>query len=122
MDKILIRGLRVFAFHGVNPEEKEEGQLFVVDLTACLDLRGACNTDRLENTVSYAKIIKTVRRVLQADKNDLLEFTAQQIIDAVFAEYPPVQQLTVVLKKPDAPIRADFDYVAVELSRGRKQD
>ncbi|HIT52584.1 MAG TPA: dihydroneopterin aldolase [Candidatus Fimivicinus intestinavium] len=122
MDKILIRGLRVFAFHGVNPEEKEEGQLFVVDLTACLDLRGACNTDRLENTVSYAKIIKTVRRVLQADKNDLLEFTAQRIIDAVFAEYPPVQQLTVVLKKPDAPIRADFDYVAVELSRGRKQD
>ncbi len=122
MDKILIRGLRVFAFHGVNPEEKEEGQLFVVDLTACLDLCGACNTDRLENTVSYAKIIKTVRRVLQADKNDLLEFTAQQIIDAVFAEYPPVQQLTVVLKKPDAPIRADFDYVAVELSRGRKQD
>ncbi len=122
MDKILIRGLRVFAFHGVNPEEKEEGQLFVVDLTAWLDLHRACETDSLENTVSYAKIIKTVRRVLQAGKNDLLEFTAQQIIDAVFAEYPPVQQLTVVLKKPDAPIRADFDYVAVELSRGRKQD
>ena len=58
MDKILIRGLRIFAFHGVNPEEKEDGQLFIIDLTAALDLREPCETDRLETTVSYAKIIK----------------------------------------------------------------
>jgi dihydroneopterin aldolase len=58
---------------------------------------------------------------MQAGKNDLLEFTAQQVIDAVFAEYPPVRQIEIRLKKPDAPIRADFDYVAVELTRGRKQ-
>ncbi len=121
MDKILIHGLRIFAFHGVNPEEKEDGQLFIVDLTASLDLQHACETDGLENTVSYAKIIKTIRRVMQAGKNDLLEFTAQQVIDAVFAEYPPVRQIEIRLKKPDAPIRADFDYVAVELTRGRKQ-
>lgn len=121
MDKILIRGLRIFAFHGVNPEEKEDGQLFIVDLTASLDLQHACETDGLENTVSYAKIIKTIRRVMQASKNDLLEFTAQQVIDAVFAEYPPVRQIEIRLKKPDAPIQADFDYVAVELTRGRKQ-
>lgn len=122
MDKILIRGLRIFAFHGVNPEEKEAGQLFIIDLTAYLDLQQACKADDLENTVSYAKIIKTVRRVMQSRKNDLLEFTAQQVIDAVFAEYPPIQRIEIVLKKPDAPIRADFDYVAVELTRGRKQD
>ena len=46
MDKILIRGLRIFAFHGVNPEEKEDGQLFIIDLTAALDLREPCETDR----------------------------------------------------------------------------
>lgn len=118
----MIRGLRIFAFHGVNPEEKENGQLFIVDLTVFLDLQPACNNDDLENTVSYAKIIKTIRRVLQAEKYDLLEFTAQQVVTAVFAEYPPVQRVEIVLKKPDAPIRADFDYVAVELTRGRKQD
>lgn len=120
MDKIRIRGLRIFAFHGVNAEEKESGQLFIIDLTAFLDLQPACYNDDLESTVSYAKIIKTIRRVMQAEKNDLLEFTAQQVVDAVFAEYPPVQRIEIVLKKPDAPIRADFDYVAVELTRGRK--
>lgn len=122
MDQILIRGLRVFAFHGVNPEEKRDGQLFIVDLTALLDLQRACGSDRLEETVSYAKMIKTIRRVLQDGKNDLLEFTAQQIVDAVLAEYPMIQQVQIVLKKPDAPIQADFDYVAVELTRGRKAE
>lgn len=121
MDKILIRGLRIFAFHGVNPEEKEDGQLFIIDLTAALDLREPCETDRLETTVSYAKIIKTIRRVMQSSKNDLLEFTAQQVINAIFAEYPLVQQVEIRLKKPNAPIRADFNYVAVELIRGRNE-
>lgn len=30
MDKILIRGLRIFAFHGVNPEEKEDGSFLLL--------------------------------------------------------------------------------------------
>ena len=84
-------------------------------------MREPCETDRLETTVSYAKIIKTIRRVMQSGKNDLLEFTAQQVINAIFAEYPLVQQVEIRLKKPNAPIRADFNSVAVELIRGRHE-
>ena len=32
MDTIHIKGLRLFAYHGVNPEEKRDGQTFVLDL------------------------------------------------------------------------------------------
>ena len=31
MDKIIVRGLKIFAYHGVNPEEKQDGQNFVFD-------------------------------------------------------------------------------------------
>ena len=31
MDKISIKGLRLFAYHGVNPEEKENGQTTLFD-------------------------------------------------------------------------------------------
>lgn len=27
MDKIIVNGLKLYAYHGVNPEEKEDGQL-----------------------------------------------------------------------------------------------
>ena len=32
MDTIHIKGLRLFAYHGVNPEEKRDGQTFVLAL------------------------------------------------------------------------------------------
>ena len=39
--------------------------------------------------------------------------------EAVLAEFP-VQEVTVLLKKPRAPIAADFDDVAVEITRSRE--
>ena len=119
MDKIYINDLKVFAYHGVNPEEKEDGQNFYLDLEISLDISKACKTDDLNDTVSYAKIIKTVIRVMTAEKYDLLEHTAQVVVDAIFAEYEKVEKIKIKLKKPEAPIKADFGYVAVELERTR---
>ena len=73
MDKILISGMKVFAYHGVNPEEKRDGQNFILDISAGVDLSGACRSDRLEDTVSYAKIIKTALRAMTESSCDLLE-------------------------------------------------
>lgn len=117
MDKIIIKGLRLFAYHGVNEEEKIHGQDFVIDLTASLDLTRPCESDDLNDTVSYAKIIKTVRRVFTAEKYDLIEKCAGEVASAVLEEYPEISEVTVRVMKPDAPISADFGYVAVEITR-----
>ena len=69
---------------------------------------------------SYAKIIKTVRRVAQSEKNDLLERVAQRVADELFLEFDKIQSLIITLKKPEAPIKADFQYVAVTIERSRK--
>ena len=119
MDKIIIKGLKLFAYHGVNDEEKENGQQFEFDITAELDLSAACKSDDLNETESYAKIIKTVRRVFTAEKYDLIEKAAQVTADALLEEYPKIKSVTVTLKKPFAPIKAEFDYVAVEITRSR---
>ena len=57
MEKIIIKGLKLFAYHGVNPEEKENGQNFILDITAELDADAAKKSDNIDDTVSYAKII-----------------------------------------------------------------
>ena len=72
MDKISIKGLRLFAYHGVNPEEKRDGQEFIIDLDYYVDITKACHLDDLSDTVSYAKVVKTVRRVFTAEKYDLI--------------------------------------------------
>lgn len=120
MDKIYIRGLRVFAYHGVNPEEKEKGQPFELDVTLSLDLSRPGKTDDLRDTVNYSKVTKCVLRTMQTGKDDLIERAAARVAEAVLAEFP-VQEVTVLLKKPRAPIAADFNYVAVEITRSREE-
>jgi dihydroneopterin aldolase len=120
MDSIIINGLRVFAFHGVNAEEKENGQTFEIDLVAKADLKKACESDNLRDTVSYAKIIKTVIRVMTEEKNDLIERAAQRVAQALLEEYEMLASVEVTLKKPDAPIKADFNYTAIKIERNRR--
>lgn len=119
MDKILIRDLKIFAYHGVNPEEKEDGQNFVFDIDAFVDISVPCVSDNVEDTVSYAKIIKQTVRVFTAQKDDLLERAAQRVADSLFENFDKIQALRIVLKKPEAPIKADFGYVGVEMYRER---
>lgn len=116
MDKIVIRGLRIFAYHGVNPEEKEKGQPFVLDITLYKDLSLPGATDDLNDTVNYSRVAKTAARVMLAQKDDLIERAATRVAEAVLADFP-VREVTVLLKKPRAPIAGDFDYVAVEITR-----
>ena len=119
MDKILIKDLTVFAYHGVNPEEKVEGQPFVMDITCRLDLSLPCKSDNVEDTVSYAKIIKETKRVFLLQKDDLLERAAQRVTDALFEKFDKIEEITLLLKKPEAPIKAAFGFVGVEITRRR---
>jgi len=120
MDKIIIQGLRIFAFHGVNPPEKLKGQPFELDIVMELPLEKPGRSDRLEETVNYSSAVKLVQRVMTEEKYDLIERAAQQTADALLAEFPEVVRVELTLKKPRAPIAADFDYVAVQIRRERK--
>ncbi len=120
MDKIIIKGLKVFAYHGVNPEEKVDGQYFILDITAYTSLKNAGQTDNLNDTVSYAKILKTAVNVMNEDKYDLIEKAANRVAEKILLDFNTLDQVDICLKKPQAPIKADFDYVAVEISRDRR--
>lgn len=121
MEKIIIKGLRLKAYHGVNPEEKTDGQMFELDITALIDAKNAYSSDELDDTVSYAKIIKTARVVFTAESYNLIEYAANKVGMEIMKKYPKLKSVTVLLKKPEAPISADFDYVAVEETITREE-
>jgi len=119
-DVLLIHGLKLFAYHGVNDEEKRHGQYFLLDISAKLDTSSACASDNLADTVSYAAVLKTARAAFTQARYDLLERAAQLVADAVLAAYPPLLEITVRVLKPDAPINAEFDAVGIEITRKRE--
>jgi dihydroneopterin aldolase len=119
MDKITVRGLKIFAYHGVNQTEQEQGQIFILDIDAYIDLQVPCKTDYIEDTVSYAKILKTANAVMLEQKNFLIERAAQRVAEKLLMEFSKIISVEITIKKPNAPIDADFDYTSATISRGR---
>lgn len=121
MEKIIVKGLKIKAFHGVNPQEKIDGQNFILDITAELDVKKAQLSDNVDHTVSYSDIIKTTTAVFTEKSYNLIETAANKVGMEIMRTYPKLRSVTVLLKKPEAPIKADFEYVAVEDTITREQ-
>lgn len=120
MDRIYIKGLDVFAYHGVMPKEKRDGQRFVLDITLDCDLSKAGRTDRLEDTVDYTAVMDAAVQAMTENSYDLIERAASRTAEAILRAEEKVEKVTLCLRKPEAPIDKIFDYVAVEITRERK--
>lgn len=120
MDRIYIKGLDVFAYHGVMPKEKRDGQRFVLDITLDCDLSRAGRTDRLEDTVDYTAVMDAAVQAMTENSYDLIERAASRTAEAILRAEEKVEKVTLCLRKPEAPIDKIFDYVAVEITRERK--
>lgn len=121
MDKIRLKGMRFFGYHGVYPEENKLGQQYIVDLTMVLDLSAAGRTDDLEQTVSYPDVMKRVRDIVEGPPFQLIEALAEHIASAVLDTYTKVSEITVRVTKPNPPVDVLFDGVSVEICRRREQ-
>ena len=77
MDKIWIKDLEIFAYHGVLAEEKRNGQKFYVTVSMDVDLHAAGMTDDLDKTVNYAEVCELIRRTMQEESYDLIEAAAE---------------------------------------------
>ena len=119
MDTIILKGLRFFSHVGVFPEEKAEGQPFILDLSCRFDKPiAAVDSDRLTESVSYADIYEAVKAVVEPARFDLIEHLAGQVADTVLTQFP-IDCVLVTVKKPQAPIDGEFDYMGVQIERSR---
>src|SRR5215208_4896476 len=89
-DEILLEGMRFYAYHGVNPEERALGQRFTVDIALAVDLRRAGQSDDLADTVSYSAVYKLVREIVEGEPRQLIEAVAEKIAVAILTGFPPV--------------------------------
>lgn len=117
-DRIAVAGIEVFAHHGVLQEEKENGQLFAVDVELELDLQAAGRSDDLADTVDYGALAEQVHRRVAEERWNLIETVAGRVSDLLL-EDPRVSATTVRVHKPQAPIGVPFRDVVVTVHRSR---
>ncbi len=117
-DRIRLVGLRGRGHHGVLARERAEGQDFLVDLELVLDTRAAAATDELGHTVDYGRVASDAVAVVEGEPVALLETLAARLADRCLLD-PRVEQVTVTVHKPQAPIPVPFDDVTVTITRRR---
>lgn len=117
MDKIILKNLAFFGFHGVLEQEKTLGQKFFVDITVSTDTKNAGLSDEVDDTVSYAEIYEIARFHTQEKRYDLIEALAENISKDILMKYNDISEIETEIKKPEAPVRGIFDYMAVRICR-----
>jgi dihydroneopterin aldolase len=115
---IEVLGLAVHAHHGVREHEKQRGQRFLLDLVLVPSSAAGCESDVLEDTVSYSDAANLAVEIATAQRFDLIERLAAVIADTLLARFP-LAQATVRVHKPAAPIRHPFDDIVVSVTRTR---
>jgi dihydroneopterin aldolase len=118
-DRIILRDLGFYGFHGLFAEEERLGQRFFVDLECGVDLSAPGETDAIGHTVSYADIYDVVKATFETKRTRLIEALGQNIVTALFERFGDINWIIVRIRKPEAPIAMVRGEAAIELHRVR---
>ena len=114
MTTIELAGLEVFGYHGVNEDERRDGQRLLYDVE--LEVGEAGSSDRIEDAVDYRKVAVCVREVSESRAFHLLEALAAAVADALLDRFP-VTRVRVRVRKPD--VRLPVEHAAATVERSR---
>lgn len=110
--KIIVEGIRLYAYHGCMDEEARVGGNYIVDVTIEADLSEAAKTDDLSKTVDYCEVYEIVKAEM-AIRSKLIEPVAQRIINSLKKKFTTLQHAEVKLTKLNPPINGDVEKVSV---------
>lgn len=104
--------------HGALNFEKSNPQPFHVDIALEMDLTKVCESDNLDDTISYVEVADRARIIVEIEQFALIERLAWRIADEILS-MPKVRRVEVTVHKPHAPIPVIFDDVSVTLSKSK---
>lgn len=121
MDKIKIKNLEVFAYHGVLKEENVLGQKFIISLTMYTDIKKAGNSDELQYSINYAEVSQFITEYMKSHTHQLLEAVAEQLSKELLirftTEHVELKKVKLEIKKPWAPVLLPLETVSVQIKR-----
>lgn len=120
MDSLIIKNLKVYAYHGVFAGEKELGQNFILNLEIKYNMALAAESSDLAKSIHYGILCQEITDWVQESKEDLIESVAWKVLKNIFKKYEIVTEISIELDKPSAPIALPLDYCGVRINRKRQ--
>lgn len=109
--------MEFYGYHGVNQEEKIQGQKFVVDLEINCSLLLPGQTDDLNDTVNYSQVYKLIKSIVEGPSQNLIESVAENIAYRILNE-TSADEVTVKVSKLQPPIKgSQIKSAAAQITR-----
>lgn len=118
MDQIIIENLQVYAYHGVYREENEKGQNFYINAVLETDTVNAGTLDDLELSTNYGEVCRFLDEFIKRHTYRLIETVAEKTAEAILLNFPLIRQVTLEVRKPEAPVPLPFESISVRITRG----
>ncbi|MBD5233018.1 MAG: dihydroneopterin aldolase [Bacteroidales bacterium] len=103
-----IQNLKIYAHHGVDPQENVVGNYFEVNVNLAFPCADAMADDDLAHTINYAEVTAIIQEQMSITSK-LLENVVYRIYKALTARYPQITSGEISLYKLNPPIRAEID-------------
>ena len=116
MDKIRLKNIQLFGYHGYFKEERKIGQKFEVDIEISTELIKAAESDNLKKTVNYQDVFNEVTNYFKFNRKKLIETVAHDIAKIILFK-KNVIDVKIIIRKPSVPIGGVCSSVEVELFR-----
>ena len=120
MDKIYLKNIKIYAYHGCMEEEKKIGSDYLVNLVVHTDLSLSCKSDELKDTVDYVALLDIVKNQMKKRAN-LLENVADRVVNKIISKFPSVKKAVVKIAKLNPPINGDVDGVVIRREKKREK-
>jgi dihydroneopterin aldolase len=114
--KILLENLKIFAYHGVLPEETILGTYYFINVEIHADLWKASESDDLKDTVNYAEINSIIHEEMKVPAK-LLEHVIGRIFNRLEHAFPRISFIRIRLTKTNPPMQGEMHGVSVEMEK-----
>ena len=112
--EIYIKNLRLYAYHGVMPQERMVGGEYVLNVNVDVDVNKACLSDDVSDTINYAELAEIAKAEMAVPSN-LLENVAYRIGQAIIKKYPQTESVDIDLRKVTPPMGCDCDGAGIRI-------
>ncbi|WP_343659723.1 dihydroneopterin aldolase [Chryseobacterium sp.] len=121
MSKIYLEDVRIYAYHGVLPEENIIGTYYILNTELHTDLWKAAESDDLHDTISYADINDILHSEMKI-KSKLLEHVGGRIIAKIHKSFPQVDYIKLKITKTAPPMQGEMKGASIELEKSFKPE
>ena len=116
MNKIALKGMQFYAYHGYYEEEQIMGAYYKLDVTVEVNFSKASQNDQLDDTLNYERIYQICKAIM-AVPSKLLEHIVVKIETQLINLNGNIEGLHIVLDKLNPPLGGKVASSQVSIER-----